>query len=417
MNAPRRGERDDVTQTTARQEWAAGWPLPFLGMIGIAGSTIFPFASGLLMEPMTAAYGWSRSEYSFAFLLQVIVGFFFAPLAGRLIDKYGARAVILRGIPVTVAGFLLVGLVGQPVWQWWALVVLLGITCAPILPTGWMAAVISRFEVTRGIALAIALAGVGLGTAIWPVLAALLLEYVGWRPVLPLLGLGWGLVVLPLAFFFLHQKRAEPADVASAERPAPPPKVGEVVRSPAFILITAAGGIFIGTLYGFNLHLVPILKGLGYTNTSAAGIAGLAGIMAIVGRVVTGFLLDRLPTKPIGLVIFLIPICSALMLWSAEAVGIVPLAAVILLGLSIGAETDIIAYVASRQFDQRIFSSAYAIVTSVFSLCAGAGPLLASSLYDRAQSYDLFFPVACGLIGIGAVCLALVPMRAAPGGH
>lgn len=397
---------------TARQEWAEHWPLPFVAMLGVAGSTIFPYASGVLMEPLTQTFGWTRSQFSFPFLLQAAVGLVAAPLAGRLIDRYGPRRVLLTGIPIAVVGMSMLGLVGRPIWSWWVLAVIQGALMALILPVGWITTVIRQFHVSRGLALAIALAGVGLGAAIWPVLAALTIYWLGWRAVFPVLGVCWGLVVLPLTFLLIASDRT----LRSSEAAGKPGSttLRALLWSRKFLLLAAAGSLFIATIYGFNLNLVPILKGLGYSVTEAAGIAGLAGVTAVIGRILIGLLLDHLPTKPLGTSIFLVPIAAAALFLSAQGTGWMPVLAVVLLGLSLGAETDIIAYIASREFDRDVFASAFSVVSAIFSVSAGLGPLLVSALYDASHSYDLFLAVSCLLVMSGAALLALVPMDPDP---
>lgn len=395
-------------EKTARQEWSNAWPVPLIGMLGVSGSTIFPYVYGLLIGPMTQAFGWSRSQYSFALMLQVLVGLIVVPFAGKLIDRYGPRTILLRGIPVAVLGALLLPLVGQPIWQWWLFAVIQGITMALVLPVGWIATVIRQFETSRGIALAFTLAGVGLGAAIWPVAGAFLLESLGWRWTFTALACAWAAVLFPLAFVGI------PNDRRFARAPATGKvhqgRLAPTLRSPTFLLLTIAGSLFLITIYGLNLHLIPMLKARGYTTEHAAGIASLAGIAAIFGRLLTGLLLDHLPTKPLGTAIFLLPLVAIFLLWSSMDMGWSPVLAVIILGLSLGAETDIIAYVASCEFDAAIFASAYAVVCAVFGLCAGIGPFLVSVLYDASQSYDGFLMVACGLIVLGAGLIWLLPL-------
>lgn len=393
---------------SSRREWAADWPLPFLAMLGVMGSTIFPYVSGLLMEPLTHSFGWTRSQFSFAFLLQVLVGMIAGPFFGRMIDRYGPRRIILAGIPVAACGLSLLGLVGQHIWQWWTLVVFQGLTMAPVLPVGWMAVVVARFEINRGLALAVALAGVGLGAAVWPVLGTLVMGTLGWRATFPALGGGWGLIVFALAYLLLKDA---PRSSGTNGKERPDGSLSDALRSPTFLLLTVAGSVFITVIYGFNLHLVAILKGLGFSLTAAATVAGFAGVSAVVGRLLTGLLLDRLPTRPMAVGIFMLPLLAIALFWSANEANWVPMAAVILLGLSLGAETDIIAFVASRQLEARVFASSYAVAAAMFGACSAVGPLLASLVFDSTHSYKAFFLASCPAILFGTALIAMLPMR------
>ena len=76
---------------TARGEWSQAWPVAIVGQLGIAGCTIFAFATGVLLEPMTAELGWSRTALSSAFFLQMVAGLIILPATGWLADRYGSR--------------------------------------------------------------------------------------------------------------------------------------------------------------------------------------------------------------------------------------------------------------------------------------------------------------------------------------
>ena len=393
--------------TEGRVEWRRHWALPFVASMGIAGATLFPFVSGLLLVPLTHAQGWSRAQFSFAMLLQLPVGIFAGPFFARYVDRHGPRRVLLLAVPLAGFGLSLLGLVGHSIWQWWGLVFLLGILMAPVGPVGWMSAIILRFDAGRGLALAVALAGVGVGAAIWPVLGALALRIFGWRGVFPALGLGWALVLFPLAFATLPRGN-KTRDLADDQQPRKIP-IGPALRSRTTIFLTAAGAMFIIIIHGINLNLVPILSGLGYSLPQAAGIAGLAGVTAVAGRIITGLLLDYLPTRPLAIGAFLLPLATIALFLSATPAGWVTVAAVGLLGFSLGSETDIIAFIASRTFDRRAFASTYAVVIAVFSVCSALGPFLANRLYDADHSYRPFFLVAIPTILLGTVMIALVP--------
>ncbi|HEX7958915.1 MAG TPA: MFS transporter, partial [Terriglobales bacterium] len=256
--------------------------------------------------------------------------------------------------------------------------------------------------------LAVTLAGVGLGAAVWPVLGSLVMGSLGWRATFPVLAGAWGLIVFSLAFFLLKEPPKGHDGDGEAHSSA---TFVHALRSPTLLLLTAAGSVFITVIYGFNLHLVPILKGFGFTLTGAATVAGAAGISAVLGRLLTGLLLDRLPTRPMAMAIFMLPLFAIALFLSADEANWLPMVAVIVLGLSLGAETDIIAFVASRQLEARVFASSYAVAAAIFGACSALGPFLASIAFDATHSYQAFFLFSCPLILFGTVLMSMVPMK------
>ncbi|HEX7857714.1 MAG TPA: MFS transporter [Sphingobium sp.] len=396
-----------MATATARQEWNAMWPLPFVAMLGVVGSATFAYSSGVFMEAMTTEFGWSRSQFSSAFAVQMVLGLLVLPLVGRFVDRVGPRRIALSGIFVYMLVFSSLGLANGSPGQWLLLGGVQALGVAMVSPPVWVSALVPRFRVSRGMALAIALAGVGVATAIWPIIAALGVETFGWRATFPALAIGWGAIMLPLAWFFLPDPPAEARENPGL-RESGSLSYAAALRSSDFILITLAGGIFATVSYGMTLHIVPILHDQGLSLAAAAGLAGLMGICSITGRLGTGFLLDKLPTRPLALVAFLLPVVVSLLLLKGDGNWLEATIAVAILGLSAGAETDIVVYTLSRRFGQTMFASVYAIISALFALFASMGPLLGSILFDRSGNYNLYLTLAIPLVAFAALLMWIV---------
>lgn len=390
---------------TERSEWAQGWPIAIVGQVGTAGCTIFAFASGVLMEPMTTELGWSRTAFSFAFLLQMLAGLIILPTTGWLADKYGPRRIAMLGLlPYTLCVGLL-GTVGKPLWQWWALCLLMATAQGFVTQTIWISAVVGWFKRSRGLAVAVALSGVGLGSFTWPILAALALEQFGWRWTFVALAAGWAAVMAPIFLLGFRDPPQAAAEQAGGQKGA----WLAAVRSPTFLGLMLAGGLFSCAYFGATVNLVPIIKASGQPITTAAQIAGALGLAAIVGRLLVGVLLDRFSTRPLAICVFLIlPLAAVILL---DANGSIPIALLgtILIGFATGAEMDVVTYIAARTFVTRIFASIYALFTSVLAISASLGPLLAGYLFDRTGSYALFLTAIIPIGIVGAVIMALLP--------
>jgi MFS family permease len=372
---------------------------------------------------MTREFGWTRAQFSSGFTIQMLLLLLLSPFVGRAVDRIGPRRMALFGIVPYMLALSALSLAGGSIMEWRLLCIVQGIGLALISPVVWITAVVGRFNASRGMALAITLAGIAVAGAIWPLISVFYIEALGWRAAFPALALSWGIVVLPLTYFFFFG----PRDVAGAST-APVPSetaraatakedrasIKQALRSRTFFCLAFSGGIFATASLGFTVHLVPILHSSGFDLTTAASIAGAAGIAALVGRLGTGFLLDRLPAKQVGLVAFLLPIVVVgLLLW-ADGSFTVTLIAVVLFGLTAGAESDVLTYLASRLLPRRIFASVYAIITAVFAVFASMGPLLASRVADVSGTYDVFLMLMVPLVTVGAGLIWLIPPLAPP---
>lgn len=396
-----------MTFMTKGDEWRAMWPLPFVALLGMAGSGIAVYSTGVFMGELTREFGWSKTQYTSAMTVQLLISLFMIPLVGRAVDRFGPRRVALTGIVPTILSTALLGLANGELWQWWLLAIIQTLGAMTIVPPVWITAVVGRFHHSRGLALAFALAGIGTGTALWPILAAFYIEQVGWRLAYGAMAVSWGVLILPLTIFFFYG----PRDIGSAEaavKPKAPPYLHHL-KSRTFICLAAAAGLFVCATHAMTLHLVPILRDEGMTLGTAAMMAGLAGTFSIVGRVATGFLLDTVPVKLLGAAVFLLPILVSAMLWQAEGAYAATVAAVVILGLAMGAESDVLTYIASRRFENAVFGSVYAVVQTVTAVFSIVGTLMAGALYDYWGSYDLFLATIAPLAILGAACLLLVP--------
>lgn len=395
-----------MSGASAKQEWAAHWPLPFLGMLGIAGAATFGYSSGVFMKVMTAEFGWSRAQFSSAFTVQMLLGLFVGPFIGRMIDRHGPRRVAIVGIFAFTPGLASLGLANGDPRQWWALGVVQAVCTGMLGPPTWIAAIVPRFQASRGMALGVALAGVGVGSAVWPLFAAYLVQEIGWRASFPAMVLCWAALMLPLTLLFLRDpprlpQRADGAALDSGE-------YWRALRSRSFICIALAGGLYASMAYAMTLHSVPLLQAGGMSLSVAAGLAGVVGLCSVIGRLGTGFLLDRLPTRPIAIFVFLLPIPVSLLFLFGAQHWPTALLAVALLGLSSGAETDVVVYAASRRFGARVMASLMATIFALFSVFAAIGPLVASLLYDARGDYSLFLMAVIPVVIVATILMAIV---------
>ncbi|MCK9564309.1 MAG: hypothetical protein M0R02_16465, partial [Bacteroidales bacterium] len=153
------------------------------------------------------------------------------------------------------------------------------------------------------------------------------------------------------------------------------------------------------------VHFVPILTDGGADPLSAAGMASLIGIFSIVGRLATGLLLDRFPGHFVGAAACLLPIVASALLLFDGTNPISQALAAIALGLTLGAEVDVIAYLATRHFGLRNFGALYGALVMALAMGTAFGPLAAGAVFDHFGSYAEFLILAAGLMTVSAISL------------
>ena len=386
------------------------WTLPLTAMIGMSGSGMFAYSSGVFMQTITGEFGWNRTQYSAVFVITMLQGLITGPLVGRLIDRYGPRRVILAGMIPFAASFAALGLVGNQLWHWTALCVVMALFQVSISQTAWVAGVFPRFHASRGMALAVALAGLGLGSFLWPPIAAVFIDQLGWRAAFPAIALVYIVVALPLTLLYFQSPERPKPEVQAAQ--ADRPSYAKEILSRSFVGLVLAGALFAGAYYGLVVHFVPVLTSSGIGLTAAAGIVAIVGLASMAGRLLSGLLLDALPTRAVAVAAFLLPVASVALLIGLP--GSVPgaIAAVLVLGLASGAELDIITYIAARRFRQEVFGSIYAMFMAIIAIGASFGPVMAGALFDANGSYHLYLIILAPMFMAASALIAWVPMSA-----
>lgn len=400
----------------AAAEWRSFWLLPFAAALGYSTSVIHVYSIGPFIEPLQQAFGWSRAQISMGLTISSFISAIFCIPIGMLVDRIGPRRVGLAGVLLMSGALALLGTTTGTTANWVALWVTVALGTLWVQATVWTSAVASRFEASRGLAFAITLSGASLSTAVAPVLATWLIGAYGWRTAFTAMGGIWAALVFPVLLLCFRGAQDEGgrkhASTTSPVKVLKGVTLAEGLRSPTLYKLLLASGVFSFTAIGAVVHFVPILTDRGAAPLAAAGITALVGIFSIVGRIGTGFLLDRFPGHLVGAVAFMLPIVSALLLLLDGANPLSQAVAAAALGLTVGSEVDVIAFLAARHFGLRNFGALYGALVMALSLGTAFGPLAAGTVFDHAGSYAPFLVLAIVLMALSAA--ALVSLGPAP---
>lgn len=398
---------------SAIAEWRSFWILPLVAALGYATSVIHIYSLGPFFEPLQQEFGWSRAQTALGITVASIVSAIFCIPIGIVIDRIGPRRVALVGILTMSSAFALVSTATGESANWLLLWVVLAFGGLGVQAPIWTSAVATRFEKSRGLAFAVTLCGASVAATIFPVLATWLIGIYGWRTAFMAMGAMWAALVFPILLLCFRSARD-----GAAEPSATPAKalsgltLAEGLRSPTLYKLLMAGGLFAFTAIGALVHFVPILKGAGTPALAAAGIASLIGIFSIVGRLGTGMLLDKFPGHWVGATAFMLPIITALLLLIDAANPLYQMIAAAALGLTVGAEVDVIAFLASKHFGLRNFGALYGALVAALTLGTAFGPLSAGAVFDRYGSYTPFLFAIIALMALSA--FALLSLGPAP---
>lgn len=374
----------------SRAEWKAHWPVVLAACSGVAASTINTYSTGVFMQPLQEEFGWSRAGIVSGSTMAGVATILLAPFCGALVDRVGPRRIGIVGVALSCGLTALLSTVGPSLLSWQGVWMCLALINVMILPNVWTAAVSSVFAAGRGLALAITLCGSGISSIITPILTVHLIDMLGWRHAYIALAGLCGLLVLPLLFMCFRSARDTPSYTPSTtqRQSADLADARTILISRHFLQLALATILIASVIVPIGTMLVPILSSRGLERGTAAGIAALMGIASISGRLLIGHLLDRVNARLIAAVAVCLPIIACLLLISFPGAPIAATLAVLCAGLALGAELDIVAYLASRYFSLERFGLAFGTLAGIVTLGGmGLGPLALSTIFDQMHSY------------------------------
>lgn len=400
-------------KSAAAAEWRSYFFVPIAAALGYSTSVIHIYGIGPYLEPLQTTFGWSRSQTTVGLTIATFINAIFCIPIGALVDRVGPRSVGLFGVLLTSGAFALIGTATGSDANWYFLWSVLALATLPVQATVWTSAVASRFELSRGLALAITLCGASIGATVFPLLATWLIGKYGWRTAFSIEGAVWAAITFPMLLFFFRgarDSRAKPSVASPVVAPAlTGVSVREGLRSLAFYRLFVASALFTFTIIALVVHFVPILKDRGAEPMVAAGVASLVGVFSIVGRLATGVLLDRFRASLVGGGVFLLPIVACVLLLFAGEHRLAQMFAAAVVGLTLGSEVDVIVYLTTRHFGLKNFGTLYGGLLTALSLGTASGPLAAAAIYDRHGSYELFLVLTIVCMAGSSVALLTMP--------
>ena len=396
-----------------RDELANRWPLIMATCMGIVSSSfVLPYYSiGALLTPVTEEFGWSRAQFQAAILFSSGLGALTSPLIGWLNDKYGPRRVALPSMIGLSLGLLTASQIHGDLWMLFLAYGMMALLGAGTIPVTWTRAIATSFFKRRGLALGLALTGTGICASVAPHYTVWLTNQFGWRGAYVGLALVPLLLAWPMLYFLFRPLDAhsqtenhEPENSAALESGL---TLSEAVRGYRFWVLLLSILFAYQGFSGIGPNLLPSLTDDGFSREQAASVQSVFGLSIIIGRVVVGYLVDRLWAPGVAAFCLAIPAAGAAMLHGSQSFETAALAA-FLIGFAAGAELDLMAFLAARYFGLAHYAKIYSILYATLAVCSGTAPMIFASVYDTTGSYDLGYTVATGLFMVSVVLILLL---------
>jgi MFS family permease len=377
-----------------------GWMVVAAAAVGLffGGPPIVVFSFSVFLKPLSQEFHVGRGAISLAFTIHNFIGALCSPFIGWLVDRYGARKVAVPGL--ALLGLVLISAlkIGSNLSQLYVFYLLTGLIGPATAPVAYSAVISRWFDRRRGLALGLIMTGMGVATVVVPPVLQRLIATFGWRTAYAVAGCAMLLIPTVIVAAFLQEDPAQKGLLPDGKEPlstatiacetAPGMEWPQVWRTRLFWLLIAAFCLTGASVHACITHMAALLNDRGLTAHQAALGSSIVGLAIIVARLSSGYLQDRLFAPRVAMAIFGLSALGMAMLWTGSG-GPVALTAAFLVGLGIGAETDIIAFIMSRYFGLRALGTAFGFAFGSYVFAGGIGGLLMGAGFDRTGSYAL----------------------------
>lgn len=384
----------------------------FLAMFFLWGMVLNTFP--VFFKPITEDMGWGRGQLAGAILMGSIGTMALLPVAGRMLDRLGAKAVMMAGGLFVGVGLLLGSLVTD-LWQIYVVFFLVGagIACGTILPCSYL--ISNWFVARRGTAMGVAFVGMAAGGMVMAPVANWIIVNYSWRTAFTVAGLEIFLLLLPAIHFIVRSRPSEmnlePYRNSGSEKETEGelwgPRLTEAFALPVFWQISGIFLIFGIVTGGINYHCVAYLTDIGHLQTKATYAWSIAMGLMVVGQILSGPVADRWGAKNtmVGVCLLFTIAIGALTTGKPYSITV---AFAVLYGFAMGGGLVMGPLLTAEHLGLQHFGAIFGILNVVGTIGGGVvGPVAPGVYFDLRNTYLPVFYVFFGLV-IVAVALSLL---------
>jgi sugar phosphate permease len=419
-------EAREVKDATGRPFY--GWYIVAIATMGafLAGGLTSQVFFSVMLKPLTADFGWSRTEVSGAITLGTLSGGLLSPISGALVDRFGPRFLAPAGALLVALALVTIASVQNLAVFYVAFIIARGFSSSTISGVVSQTLAVNWFRRKRGRVLGITSMAVALGGSVGAVAAQPIIDGPGWRVIFYVAPV---LLIVLFAIPALVVYRRRPEDIGLLPDGGPGREEGpqrravadsevdwtvrEAFRTSALWLLIVS--MVIGRLAGgaVSFHLVAYYTDKGMSAGVAATSISLYALFGAIASLIWGILIERMPEKTLLIGATAISGFSLLLMLPVEsAAPALVLAAAF--GLAGRGEGPLVSSILAQYYGRESYGRILGMLAPFNMAALGLGPLVASLSFDLAGSYTLAFAIFSGGYLLSALLLTLVRTPALP---
>jgi MFS family permease len=385
-------------------------------VIALLGFGVGFYGPGIYLVALEQRHGWSAAEIASAITLYYVVSAVLVFFAGGIFERFGARRVVAAGAVAMAGGVVLLTVADRP-WQVYAAFAAMSPGWAAMSGAAINIIVAPWFDRRRGFAVSLALNGASAGGIVIAPLLLLLIGRLGFARAMCSAAALMLAVLLPVAGIVLRPKRPDEHEnsdrspvpvqprrpVAESSPEEVPWRLSAILRSGRFQTISSAFALGMVAQVGFLTHQVAYLSPL--IGAVASGWAvSLTTFAAVVGRVATGFFIDRVDRRAAACANFLVQATAMGLLASANSPPMLYLGCA-LFGLAVGNMITLPALIVQQEFPKQHFARIVSLIVAINQFTFAFGPALLGFLRQLGGSYTTGLVACLGMETMAALII------------
>lgn len=386
-------------------EFKLGWRALLVAVVGVATSVnaTLLYGFGSMVVPLQKAFGWTRADLQPAITFLFLGAIISSQVVGWLNKRYGLRKITLISLVTLSCGFLLLTQIGGSVWSLYLGFMMIAWAGLGTLQVTWTHLTNIWFERNRGLALAMILSGTGIAAIVMPPLITWATEKWNWQAGFVVMALMATCFAIPLVYAWMRTTVPSATTTSGHMPELTGLTFREGLRSRKFWTCNIALTLVVSAILGIVTNGIPLLRDRGMSPIEASQIFSSFGISLILGRVVVGYLVDRLWAPGVAAFALALPALGCILFGVAGSNVPLLVTATLLVGVGAGAEFDLAAFLVSRYFGMREYGRLFGVHLGLITAGSAASPLLFGAMFKMTGSYAV-------LLGYCTACFAIGPL-------
>ena len=382
-----------------RKVFYGWWVVTATSIINLWAAGAFFYSFTAFFNPIVEEFGWSYTATSIAAALRSIEGGVASPIVGLASDRLGSRRLLIIGGILSGAGFILFSRIGS-LWEFYSVFIFISIGVSLLVPIPAWTVATKWFVKKRALVLGILTTSTGIG-GILIYGTTLLIDIYGWRVALAVIGLGFWVVVVPLACA-VRQSPSEMNLLPDGDPPNDPGTVAsqgasydqegftlfEALRTRSFWTLTLISTVSGGALHGVMVHVMPHFLSIEMAHGESSLIASLLIVISVFGRFGSGWLSGRVDGRSLLAMGLLLQALGCLLLIWADSFWKAMLV-VATFGPGAGGLITLRVVLQADYFGQKAFGAVQGVIMAIMLIGFMSGPVLTGMTYDFFRSYTL----------------------------